>query len=436
MTFALSAQRRYGDVWQLRVPTRSEAVRRHLPPRHICARCSRPIPPTRRRSPASRRCARSSGPNSVLTSVGARHMRQRKLLLPPFHGEAVQRYVEMIADVAEQEIDRWPVGEPFALAPRMQAVTLEVIMRGVFGSGVGLGRDRRPSAGCARRSGACWPPRRRPLYLLVELRNARHLEPKGVLAAVMAMVDRQMYAVIRERRAGRATATSAATSSRCCSPRATSRASRSPTTSCATSSCRWCSPATRRPPTRWPGRSSACCARRPPTTACASSSAPATAPAAEEYVEATIHEGMRNRPVIPMIARLVMRPWRLRRLRRARAHPGRRSASSRCTTAPTCIPNPHALRPGALPRRQARHLHVDPVRRRDPALPGGDAGDGRAARRAGGDRAPHRPASRPTPRPSGPRHAQRDDDPARGGCLVARRAPLSATEPRSLRSSA
>src|SRR5213082_2364988 len=73
------------------------------------------------------------GPNSVLTAIGERHMRQRKLLLPPFHGEAVERYAEMIADAAEREIDRWPTGTPFALAPRMQAITLDVIMAGVFG---------------------------------------------------------------------------------------------------------------------------------------------------------------------------------------------------------------------------------------------------------------------------------------------------------------
>ena len=73
------------------------------------------------------------GSGSVLTSVGDRHMRQRKLLLPPFHGEAVARYVEMIDEVTEREIDRWPVGEPMALAPRMQAITLDVIMRGIFG---------------------------------------------------------------------------------------------------------------------------------------------------------------------------------------------------------------------------------------------------------------------------------------------------------------
>lgn len=59
-------------------------------------------------------------------------MRQRKLLLPPFHGEAVARYVEMIVEVAEAEIDRWRPGSEFSLAPRMQAVALEVIMRGIF----------------------------------------------------------------------------------------------------------------------------------------------------------------------------------------------------------------------------------------------------------------------------------------------------------------
>src|SRR5215210_5989230 len=73
------------------------------------------------------------GPDSVLTAIGPRHMRQRKLLLPHFHGEAVQRYVEMIDVAAHREIDRWAVGEPFALAPRMQAITLDVIMGGIFG---------------------------------------------------------------------------------------------------------------------------------------------------------------------------------------------------------------------------------------------------------------------------------------------------------------
>ncbi|MGA8746598.1 MAG: cytochrome P450 [Solirubrobacterales bacterium] len=78
------------------------------------------------------------GTASVLTSVGPRHMRQRKLLLPPFHGEAIERYTEMILAATEREIDRWPLHRPFALAPRMQAITLDVIMKEILGKQLGL----------------------------------------------------------------------------------------------------------------------------------------------------------------------------------------------------------------------------------------------------------------------------------------------------------
>jgi cytochrome P450 len=73
------------------------------------------------------------GPNSVLTLDDAPHMRQRKLLLPPFHGERIQRYGELIVEMARREMESWPVGEPFALRPHTQRITLAVIMRAVFG---------------------------------------------------------------------------------------------------------------------------------------------------------------------------------------------------------------------------------------------------------------------------------------------------------------
>ena len=73
------------------------------------------------------------GPNSVLTLDDAPHMRQRKLLLPPFHGQRVERYGELILDVTRQEMQSWPVGEPFAMRPHTQRITLAVIMRAVFG---------------------------------------------------------------------------------------------------------------------------------------------------------------------------------------------------------------------------------------------------------------------------------------------------------------
>jgi cytochrome P450 len=130
--FNLRAQRQFGDVWQLRLASRSEPFVVTSHPDHVASLLkAKPheAPSLTGESPLRP----ILGPNSVLTSVGERHLRQRKLLLAPFHGEAVARYTEMIGRVAEREIDAWPIGRQFALAPRMQAVTLEVIMSGVFG---------------------------------------------------------------------------------------------------------------------------------------------------------------------------------------------------------------------------------------------------------------------------------------------------------------
>ena len=81
------------------------------------------------------------GDHSVLLLDDAAHLRQRKLLLPPFHGERMARYGEIMREVAEREVASWPVGEPLQLAPRMQDVTLEVIMRAVFGMREGAELD-------------------------------------------------------------------------------------------------------------------------------------------------------------------------------------------------------------------------------------------------------------------------------------------------------
>jgi cytochrome P450 len=73
------------------------------------------------------------GPNSVLTLDGAEHLRQRKLLLPPFHGESVVRYGELIREITESDMGTWPVGVPFSIRPHTQRITLGVILRAVFG---------------------------------------------------------------------------------------------------------------------------------------------------------------------------------------------------------------------------------------------------------------------------------------------------------------
>jgi cytochrome P450 len=73
------------------------------------------------------------GKHSLLTLDGERHIRHRRLVSAPFHGEAVRTYGERVAAIAAAEVDRWPVGQEFPIRPRMQAITLEVILRTVVG---------------------------------------------------------------------------------------------------------------------------------------------------------------------------------------------------------------------------------------------------------------------------------------------------------------
>jgi cytochrome P450 len=73
------------------------------------------------------------GQKSVLILDGREHMRQRRLLLPPFQGSAVHGFRETIREVAEAEVDRWRDGESFVIRDRMRALTFEVIVRAVFG---------------------------------------------------------------------------------------------------------------------------------------------------------------------------------------------------------------------------------------------------------------------------------------------------------------
>jgi cytochrome P450 family 135 len=139
------------------------------------------------------------GPNSTLTALGQRHMRQRKLLLPPFHGDAIVRYSQMIADVTDREIDRWPVGRAFALAPRMQAITLDVIMAGIFGI-EGRPRPGTPEWGLRAAIRGLVTASTLPMAQLSELMNLGRDEPVGLTRAGLAILDRPTYAVIAARR--------------------------------------------------------------------------------------------------------------------------------------------------------------------------------------------------------------------------------------------
>ncbi len=245
------------------------------------------------------------GPNSVLTANGSRHMRQRKLLLPPFHGEAVQSYVAIIREVIEAEVDRWPVGEPFPLAPAMQSVTLDVIMAGVFGieDGGAPGSNERAVRDTVQRFLAMST---RPWWAAVDAMNLGRTEPRGPLKWIMDRVDEAVLTVIAERRAAGGDGTDIMTLLLSATDEAgvglSDREIRDELLTLVlaghettANTLAWAFERLVRVPAAYDALRDSVRAEQPD----------------REYVDATVYEAMRNRPVIPMVGRLVQKPWRL-----------------------------------------------------------------------------------------------------------------------------
>jgi cytochrome P450 len=82
------------------------------------------------------------GPHSVLVLDGPEHLRQRKLILPAFHGDRMRAWEAAVRDITRAEIARWPAGKPFALRPSMQSITLDVIVRRPVSAAARAGRRR------------------------------------------------------------------------------------------------------------------------------------------------------------------------------------------------------------------------------------------------------------------------------------------------------
>jgi cytochrome P450 len=130
--FLIDLQRRYGDVFTVSFPFYKHLV--YVADPALVKQLFTGSPEQMHAGEANATVLEPAlGPSSVLTLDEAPHMQQRKLLLPPFHGERIARYGELIREVTLGEMESWPVGEPFALRPHTQRITLAVIMRAVFG---------------------------------------------------------------------------------------------------------------------------------------------------------------------------------------------------------------------------------------------------------------------------------------------------------------
>ena len=141
------------------------------------------------------------GEHSLLLLDGSEHMAQRKLMLPPFHGARMQSYGTLMADIARAEIERWPSGTPIRVRPRMQALTLEIILRAVFGLADG---ERLATLRVELRRVLDHLTNPRWVAFLIALGPER-IPRFPPFAREIARVDRLIYAVIAARRADRGT---------------------------------------------------------------------------------------------------------------------------------------------------------------------------------------------------------------------------------------
>ncbi|MGZ4200817.1 MAG: cytochrome P450 [Thermoleophilaceae bacterium] len=141
------------------------------------------------------------GRNSVILLDEAAHMEQRKLMLPAFHGERMARLSGLMAEVAEREVASWPHGERVELHPRMQGLTLEIILRAVFGLDPGPRLDA-----LRERLQKMLEFGDKPISLMpppADSRAAKVLERVGPFASfvrLQAQADELIYEQVEERR--------------------------------------------------------------------------------------------------------------------------------------------------------------------------------------------------------------------------------------------
>jgi cytochrome P450 len=193
--FLAGHQRRYGDIFTIRFPFFGRIVYVAAP--DLVKAVFTGAPSVFHAGEANATVLEPAlGPNSVLTLDDAPHMRQRKLLLPPFHGERVRRYGELIVEVTRREMETWPSGEPFAMRTHTQRITLAVIMRAVFGvdDEARLVRFERLIDDFARRVGAI-------TSIPYLRRDLGRFSPWGRFVRSREALDEFIYEEIRLRRA-------------------------------------------------------------------------------------------------------------------------------------------------------------------------------------------------------------------------------------------
>lgn len=142
----------------------------------------------------------SLGDNSLILLNGDRHQRQRRMLTPPFHGERMQAYGQIICDVTKQVIGQWTIGKPFLAHPSMQEIALRVILRAVFGLEEGLRFQHLKQLLGSLLDSVNSPLSSSVVFIKALQQDLGSWSPWGRFLRQKQQVDELIYAEIRERR--------------------------------------------------------------------------------------------------------------------------------------------------------------------------------------------------------------------------------------------
>ncbi|MEM6353627.1 MAG: cytochrome P450 [Cyanobacteria bacterium P01_D01_bin.14] len=141
------------------------------------------------------------GKNSILMQSGTEHRRRRKLLMPPFHGERMKAYGDLICQIAQGVMADWQTGQVITARNEMQKMTMRVILQAVFGLHSG-DRYRRLEKLLAERLDAVSSPFTSILVFFPQLTaDLGPLSPGGYIKRLSEEIDQLLYAEIEERRA-------------------------------------------------------------------------------------------------------------------------------------------------------------------------------------------------------------------------------------------
>jgi cytochrome P450 len=195
--FLDATRRRYGDVVTMSTAFDSRFVMVFEP--ELLKQVFRAPPEQLRAGEANALLGPMLGERSVLLLDGAEHLRQRKLMLPPFHGKRLKAYEQTMRDAADRGIDSWPVGEPFELMASMQSVTLDVILHAVWGIEAGPRAEE-----LKRRIRAAIDPLSQRFGVLVLALSGGRFGSRGAMQRFeerRAALDKMIFEEIADRRA-------------------------------------------------------------------------------------------------------------------------------------------------------------------------------------------------------------------------------------------